>query len=75
MRIANDDSVSHTAWRAAAIECRGEVREAVSASDKVVNDRRLVKLHRIEKDQAPQSFGDMATSIQARKRHGTATKA
>jgi hypothetical protein len=32
MRIANDDSVSHTAWRAAAIECRGEVREAASTS-------------------------------------------
>jgi hypothetical protein len=32
MRIANDDSAAHTAWRAAAIECRGEVRKATVAS-------------------------------------------
>lgn len=32
MRIANDDSAAHTAWRAAAIEYRDEVRKAASAS-------------------------------------------
>jgi hypothetical protein len=43
MRIADDDNVTHTAWRAAAIVCRGEIGEAASASGEAARARNRVR--------------------------------